>query len=132
MIDGRSGPCLVFDDKEEEIYVIGGYGEGNLNKCEKYSTQNNSWQQINTMSKGKYFASACIFANEYIYVIGGYCDGNYVNTVEKYSITQNKWEIVKIPESSMQLPPISQAFCHQFNSEFVLIAGGYDHNKNEY
>lgn len=41
MITDRGLFAVAYDDKIGDIYVFGGYGNGKLDLCEKYSLNNN-------------------------------------------------------------------------------------------
>ncbi|WP_159450357.1 cohesin domain-containing protein [Clostridium merdae] len=81
------------------IYVIGGMdGPDHINRnvMEAYDPISNKWSTLASMKEKKFDVNT-IVANNEIYVIGGKtgvssASFEYLNTVEKYNINENKWD----------------------------------------
>ena len=86
---------IAFDQLQSTIYVLGGYDDGFLSHCEKYSIENNKWTVFRSMKVRKWGVSACIVDNMFVYAIGGYNFEKNLDTIEKYNIQNDKWETVK-------------------------------------
>lgn len=50
MIQKRMNFGIVFDDKNKNVYVFGGYGDDFLDKNEKYSVEKNEWTELTPMN----------------------------------------------------------------------------------
>ena len=90
---------------------------------EKYIVQTNKWHKVTSLKKDKCNTSACIINYQFIYIIGGSYNG-YLNDIEKYSITQNTMELVKI-NSELKFPPRQFVISFSVSPSTILITGGY-------
>jgi len=73
------------------IYAIGGFdGQNYLSSIEKYDEAKNEWTFISSMNYARCTLSAIATPDcQNIYVIGGF-DNGPLNTVEKYSVIDDK------------------------------------------
>ncbi|EGR31203.1 kelch-like 12, putative [Ichthyophthirius multifiliis] len=78
------------------IYAIGGFdGTNYLCSVEKYDESLNQWSYISNMNNPRCTLSAVISQdNQYIYVFGGF-DNVPLNSVERYNLVEDKWEIIQ-------------------------------------
>lgn len=108
------------------MYVLGGIGNDILDHCEKYSVDKDEWTILAPMTKEKLLVSACILNDQYIFSIGGFgYNFKSLNDIERYSIADNKWEVIKII-GDQELSPRNSSFSFQVNLNEILIGGGSD------
>ena len=75
------------------VYVIGGYLQGNISSCVQFDTKNRSWKTIARMNQARYFASCAVFEGKVV-VCGGYGNNNIhieINSVEAYDHVDDSW-----------------------------------------
>ena len=78
------------------IYAIGGYsGKHYIASVERYDIQTNVWTLIEPMQSPKCTLSCVVSVPDfrYIYALGGF-NGKPLNEVERYDITEEKWELL--------------------------------------
>ncbi|RWS27279.1 actin-binding protein IPP-like protein [Leptotrombidium deliense] len=110
------------------IYVIGGLDDYNhvQNSVYSFDPETRHWKQLRPMFEGRAFFGLTIL-HDFIYVIGGTQDcraRNAMNTVERYSITENTWTRV----SNMKHHRISP--CVVTINNGILVAGGRGNSDN--
>ena len=102
-LSGKESPCVVSD--EENIYVIGGkiFRGGEiiaLSTASRFSPQNNKWEDVASLSEGRYGAFGSAMDGK-IYVAGGRnCGGESMSSCEVYNPTSDEWQLMpslKVP-----------------------------------
>eukprot|EP00359_Climacostomum_virens_P010384 CAMPEP_0204902034 /NCGR_PEP_ID=MMETSP1397-20131031/3427_1 /ASSEMBLY_ACC=CAM_ASM_000891 /TAXON_ID=49980 /ORGANISM="Climacostomum Climacostomum virens, Strain Stock W-24" /LENGTH=540 /DNA_ID=CAMNT_0052070477 /DNA_START=290 /DNA_END=1912 /DNA_ORIENTATION=- len=93
MIEAREAPAVVA--YENIVYVLG--GRYPMNSVEMFSLNSYDWKGVAPMVQGRYDHSACLLQNNnYIYVVGG-CPVEVVGTtIERYYISDNRWELLTL------------------------------------
>ena len=77
------------------IYALGGFdGKNYLSSVERYDETKNRWQYVSSMNYARCTLSAIASPDQNIYVLGGF-DNGPLNTVEKYSVVTDSWEVGK-------------------------------------
>lgn len=72
MICSRSSFGCTYNVHTNEIYVAGGYENGQLSrKCEKYDIATNKWTELPMLTEEKCSASLCTLDGRYLYCVGG-------------------------------------------------------------
>ena len=86
-------PNLNLEDGEElRIFVIGGWNERNLQECEVYNVNNETWTTIASTEEPRLRSSAVV--QDYrIFVAGGQTDGSPLSSIEIYDPFENKWSM---------------------------------------
>lgn len=80
---------------QDVILTVGGMGKTQpISAIEQYNMHTSSWTTLTEMEIARYGLSAC-FHNGCLYALGGYCHPLcYLNTVECYSLKEEKWKSV--------------------------------------
>lgn len=112
----------VFCIQETSVYVFGGNsGDKDLSSCEKYSLAENVWRQIAPMTLRRN-GSSCVPFDKHIFVFGGNeQDAGSLDSIEKYTIELDKWQICRIRLKE----PIHDTISFNLGGNRVLIFGGY-------
>ena len=117
---------------EHFVYVMGGYdGVQNifLNSCEVYNIQNNEWRYFAPMNISKCAFSATVVNKKYIYTFGGYDGQNRLEAIERFTIVDASWELLKV---KLKFPLSNCAcFCPEKN-KVVLFGGGFSSGFSPY
>ena len=117
---------------EHLVYVMGGYdGVQNifLNSCEVYNIQNNEWRYFAPMNISKCAFSATVVNKKYIYTFGGYDGQNRLEAIERFTIVDASWELLKV---KLKFPLSNCAcFCPEKN-KVVLFGGGFSSGFSPY
>jgi len=72
MNDARSSFGCVISPHLNEIYVVGGYCNGEMTrKCERYNITENTWTQMPEISEAKVSTSLCVLGGKTLYCFGG-------------------------------------------------------------
>ena len=82
---------------ENTVYVMGGYdGQQStfLNLCEKYDVEKNQWKPFVPMNIAKCAFSACVVNRKYIYTFGGYDGTKRLDTIERFDLKEEYWELL--------------------------------------
>ncbi|XP_077976155.1 kelch-like protein 7 [Styela clava] len=79
----------------EEIYVLGGYTGKDLNTVDLYNPQQNEWKSLKEMLLPRGWFRTFAIQSE-IYAVGGWPTST--NSLERYKIDEDKWEMIEIPE----------------------------------
>lgn len=121
MLTARESLACVYVEKF--VYVIG--GKPGLNSCERVSILSRKWQSIAPMYYVRHDASACsgLDAN-YIFVFGGMPMNPTGNTIERYSIKINEWELLNVllprPMARLGVFPVT-------NRQIAILGGTSSH-----
>lgn len=108
---------------DHNVYVMGGYdGVQNvfLNCCEVYNVKKDEWRFFASMNISKCAFSATVVNNRFIYTFGGYDGQNRLDAIERYSITDGDWLLLKI---RLKLP-LSNCACFCPEPDKVTVFGG--------
>lgn len=117
MIETREAPAIVA--YENLVYVLG--GRYPMNSVEMFSLNSYDWKLVAPMVQGRYDHSACLLQNNnFIYVVGG-CPVEIVGTtVERYHVSENRWELL-----TLTLPePLQHFGIFQVSHNRLAILGG--------
>jgi hypothetical protein len=79
------------------IYAIGGYsGKQYISSVERFDIEKNCWTLIEELQSPKCTLSCAVSVPDfrYIYALGGF-NGKPLDEVERYDITQEKWEVLR-------------------------------------
>ena len=111
------------------IYVIGGNDAKIFYKqCEVYDIENDRWMRIANLNIGRDSSASCIFNDRFIYAFSGrtkFDKKEITNTIEKYTITSDIWELVEIAPNSTWTP-CDLGMAYQLDSNSILMFGGFD------
>lgn len=112
------------------IYVICGKDSSSevVDTCERYNVCENTWENIASVKKKRYAASAVGFTNNRVYLFGGRSDfNNYmVAEIEEYNVEINEWTIIQIRNGSQYWNPVEVCACIQISKDKILVFGGSD------
>ena len=112
------------------IYVICGKDSSSevVDTCERYNVCENAWENIASVKKKRYAASAVGFTNNRVYLFGGRSDfNNYmVAEIEEYNVEINEWNIIQIRNGSQFWNPVEVCACIQISKDKILVFGGSD------
>ena len=112
------------------IYVICGKDSSSevVDTCERYNVSENTWENIASVKKKRYAASAVGFTNNRVYLFGGRSDfNNYmVAEIEEYNVEINEWTIIQIRNGSQYWNPVEVCACIQISKDKILVFGGSD------
>jgi hypothetical protein len=111
------------------IYVVGGNDAKIFYKqCEKYDIENDQWSQIANLNIGRDSAASCMFNDKVIYAFSGrvkFDKKEITNSIEKYSILANLWELVELAPKSVWVP-CDLGMAYQIDSNSLVVFGGFD------
>jgi hypothetical protein len=125
MLNKRGFFPSVFCINDSSLYVFGGQNElDDLNSCERFNVQENTWRNISPMHKKKNGASLVVL-DRVIFIFGGnnIKDGS-LNTIERYAIEFDKWSHLKIKLKE----PIHDTLAFNLGGGRVMIFGGIKNN----
>jgi N-acetylneuraminic acid mutarotase len=108
---------------DNQVYVMGGYdGEQNmfLNCCEVYNIKKDEWKFFAPMNISKCAFSATVVNNKYIYTFGGYDGQNRLDAIERYSIEDADWNMLKVKLKFA----LSNCACYCPEPDKVVVFGG--------
>lgn len=72
MLTSRSSHGCTVNVQKNEIYVAGGYHNGDLTRtCEAYSVATNQWRQLPQLNEPKCSVTLCTLNGRYLYCLGG-------------------------------------------------------------
>jgi len=78
-----------------KIYVVGGWGSGELDAMEEFDPASNTWRTLAPMPTARVALSSAA-VNGIIYAVGGDTHpDNYLDIVERYDPIQNSWDAVQ-------------------------------------
>ncbi len=113
----------------ETLYVIGGNDAKIFYKaCEKYDIENDQWSKIANLNIGRDSAACCVFKSKLIYAFSGrtkFDKKEITNTIERYSILADIWELVELTPKSVWTP-CDLGMAYQIDSTSVIVFGGFD------
>ena len=107
------GSCLM---------VAGGFNNGTLNVCEKFSLSTREWHACPPFNLARCYPILCQFNGDTVYAFGGTDGHTPLNSMEKYDESAKEWKL---------LPPIyhyaairNGGFAHQISMSEIMIFGG--------
>lgn len=72
MLSSRSSFGCVINVTRDEIYVAGGYIDGQITrKCEVYSIKDNQWRELPPLNEEKCSTTLCVLGGRFLYCFGG-------------------------------------------------------------
>ena len=71
-----------------------------LNSCEAYNISKEKWKSVKSMNKAKAWLSATVVDNQFIYTFGGHYGHDALDSIEKYDIAKDIWELLEIKLNS--------------------------------
>ncbi|TNV82888.1 hypothetical protein FGO68_gene13992 [Halteria grandinella] len=132
MLQSRASFGCTYNPTKNEIFVVGGYTEGQLTKkCEKYIAAEDKWVQLPELNEAKCSLSLVLLdEGKYLYAVGGLAKldsgVSLSNTVEKIDLTNLAagWQIVpiKLAEPACDIGAIS------ISKDEILLFGGWNKN----
>lgn len=137
MVHPRSSHSVCFH--KDLIYVVGGF----LNQqeftvsCEIFDVKREKSSQIANLNIPSGVSGLCTFSDQYIFKFGGLTEGlNLNNTIERYNIALNIWELIdakfdthdplRIDLKAFSL--LSTCCSIQINNNEIFVFGGYRAN----
>lgn len=108
---------------DNNVYVMGGYdGVQNefLNCCEVYNVKKDEWRFFEPMNISKCAFSATVVNKKFIYTFGGYDGQNRLDAIERYSLPDGDWSLLKIKLKF----PLSNCACFCPEQDKVVVFGG--------
>ena len=93
----RYDHCVAYVD--DYVYAIGGRGMNGISQktCERYSVSRNVWEPIAGMNYQRSALTCCASTkNKLIFVIGQAYFLNQNLVIEKYSIEENEWSVIRV------------------------------------
>jgi|LauGreDrversion4_2_1035121.scaffolds.fasta_scaffold470589_1 hypothetical protein len=128
----RASFGCVYSAQRNEIFVAGGYTEGELNKkVERYSIAEDKWTFLPDLNEYKCSMSLCLLDDSrYLYSIGGLSkvDQNIQlnTTIERLDLSNPNatWQVMpaKLTEAACDLG------CVAISKDEILIMGGWNKN----
>lgn len=106
---------------EGSVYLIGGFFKDPamyLRTTYEYIEKGNEMKRRANMVYRRSDHSV-IFNRGYIYAVGAFIDGRFSNSVERYDVANDKWEI----RESMHVPRSGVGLC-VFNLNYIFAFGG--------
>ncbi len=106
------------------MYVCGGFGDGLLSSCERYSFHENAWELLSTNMPVGLSGAAAVSIGRQLYVLGGYNydNGGALVVARRYDATAGRWT---------ELPGMREkrgfAAAAVLNETCVVVAGGNSH-----
>ena len=125
----RSSHGCTVNLQKNQIYVAGGYHEGELTKsCEVYSIQENAWKSLPPLNEAKCSVTLCSLNGRYLYCLGGLTKQEtgafLLGSVEVLDLeaSQPKWLIlsVKLPHQVCDIGAVP------LNDSDILLYGGWN------
>jgi len=130
----RSSHSICY--QKEAIYIVGGF----LNRqefttnCEKFDLKSEKSSPMASLNISSGVCGLCVFKEKFLFKFGGLTEGLLLNnTIERYDISSNFWEIIdaKFDTQDVLLIDLKQfsllsACCAiQINSNEIMVFGGY-------
>jgi len=104
------------------VYCIGGYsGTAWHDKCEKIPTSTYNSTAIASMSQRRCAFSSSV-CSRLIYVFGGYDGARYLDGIERYSVDQDRWEVL----ACVLHKPLQNTGAAYYAENKIMVAGGYN------
>jgi hypothetical protein len=121
MLTARESLACVYVEKF--VYVMG--GKPGLNSCERLSITSKKWQSIAPMYYVRHDAAACTaLDSNFIFVFGGMPLNPTGNTIERYSVRANEWELLPVllprPLARLSVFPVT-------NRQIAVLGGTASH-----
>lgn len=117
---------------ESTVYVMGGYdGQQSsfLSLCEKFDVEKNVWKSFSPMNIAKCAFSACVVNRKFIYTFGGYDGQKRLDTIERYDLLEEHWELLKI---KLRFPLSNCACFSPYMNKVVIFGGGFSSGFSHY
>ena len=127
----RSSHGCTINVHKNEIYVAGGYNNGELTRsCEAYSIESNTWRQLPPLNEAKCSVTLCTLNGRYLYCFGGLTkqeSGAFLlGSIEVLDLEaiQPKWLMlsIKMPHQVCDIGAVP------LNETDVLLYGGWNKN----
>ena len=107
------------------IYVIGGVVDNQFTKkCYRYHLQNNKWGEIAEMAQNVCQVTepgVINIRNEVIYLFDSYGKSQ---TIHKYLIEEDKWEILPYETNGFKVMPALSSLVFQISQQNILLING--------
>lgn len=113
---------LCLDTQGSTMYIIGGYNEqqGILASWEKLCLKTYKFTRIRSLKTERLNCSSTLIGKNYIYVFNGSNAHGDLDTIEKYNIKLNFWELLSI-KTPLKM---HNNFAWTVNSKEIVITGG--------
>lgn len=121
------------------IYIIGGFinRQEFTNSCEVFDLKRDKSSSIAPLNNPTGVCGVCTFNDRFLFKFGGLTEGLIINnTVERYDVGMNIWEIIdakldthdplRIDIKAFSL--LSTCCCVQINNNEIFVFGGYKSN----
>ena len=134
MLLSRSSHGCTINVHTNEIYVAGGYHQGELTReCEAYSVDQNTWRQLPPLNEPKCSLTLCPLNNRYLYSFGGLTkqeSGAFLlGSIEvlDFNAPHPKWLMlsVKMPHQVCDMGAVA------INETDILLYGGWNKNPTQ-
>ncbi|MCQ2818445.1 MAG: hypothetical protein MJ252_14350 [archaeon] len=124
MREGRKFHTIVYVPYSKEICAIGGT---KMKSCERYSIDNNEWNDLPNLLNSRERSSCCVYNDTFLYVFFGFdrSKSHYITTIERINLEEpNIWESISVPGNQNFLKKQSFALLYDNEEKKVLIVGG--------
>eukprot|EP00826_Nyctotherus_ovalis_P015158 TRINITY_DN14284_c0_g1_i8.p1 TRINITY_DN14284_c0_g1~~TRINITY_DN14284_c0_g1_i8.p1 ORF type:complete len:469 (+),score=51.63 TRINITY_DN14284_c0_g1_i8:79-1485(+) len=92
-----------------------------ISYCEEYSTAQNTWKALPSLTRADCYCGTALLANTFLYAIGG---SKHRSTIEMLNMDERKeWVVVTPVTSEVMFTICSQAF-EISGKEIVIVSGG--------
>ena len=106
LVGRRYFSAIAFETK---IYVFGGdTRSGITNRCEVYDCKQNLWSPIMSMHVKRCCCGVAEYRGDLYVFYGKDSFGRFINSVERYSIRENKWKLFQF-DSKLKIKPEVQS-----------------------
>ena len=129
---GRCKAFMVGNPDDNKIYVVGGINfEGNAEKhltnFERLDVFANKWEKLQVMNNARFNANG-FFHKKSLFVFGGSDGHNYLDSVEKYDTSNDKWEMVNELKMPKALSNFTINVYNAVSKDFLFIGGSNKEN----
>jgi hypothetical protein len=90
MLSPRKGHCSLY--YADYLYVLG--GEGPLEQCERYATQDNHWEALPGLPMACSYPSAAVVEST-LYALGGR-QVEFLDLIQRLSLLNLTWEVMQV------------------------------------
>lgn len=123
LIFKRAFFASVYSEFDHSIYSIGGNdSQDDLKEVERYSIAEDCWRQVSPMNVKRNGCAACVFPeSKTIFAFGGNNrEIGSLDTIEKYSVVYDKWEMIRVRLSM----PLHDLQVQYLTRGRVMVLGG--------
>jgi Kelch motif len=129
MNTSRSSFGSVINVNRNEIYVAGGYVNGQLTKsCEAYSIKDNKWRELPPLNESKCSVTLCVLGSRFLYCFGGLSrqaeNAYLLSSIEMLDLQADepRWvmQSIKMPNQVCDLGAIP------INENEIVLFGGWN------